>query len=343
MTIKDIARESGYAVGTVSRVLNNHPDVSEKARERILAVVEKNRFVLNNNAKNLKQQVSSAILVLVKGTHNELFAALMEALQALLADSPYTLITEYFDEDDSEVAHAVRLAAEKKPKGILFLGGNAINFQRDFARIQVPAVLVTTPAEGFGFANLSSVYTDDRAAAACAMEYLLRQGHRHIAMIGGRPERSDVSRLRYAGGEEAFRRSGLPLESLVREGEARYSYREGYDTMCRVLEQHPEITAVFAVADVVAIGAMRALRDGGREAGADVSVIGFDGLEIGEYLSPKLTTIRQSVGELARQSVAILRGSIEKHMPARHVTVPFELVTGESVRVLTGAARCAIP
>ena len=331
MTIKDIAKESGYAVGTVSRVLNNHPDVSEKARECILAVVEKYHFVLNNNAKNLKQQVSSSILVLVKGTHNELFAALVEALQTLLIDSPYSLLTEYFDEDESEVSHAVTLAAEKKPKGILFLGGNAANFKRDFAKIKVPAVLVTTPAADFGFGNLSSVCTDDRAAAASAMEYLLAHGHRHIAMIGGRPERSDVSRLRYEGGHTAFCKSGLPEQYFVNCGEARYSYREGYETMRRVLTQYPDITAVFAVADVVAIGAMRALQDCGHQPGGDISLIGFDGLEIGEYITPRLTTIRQSVAELAGQSVQLLRDSIEMHLPARHLTVPFELVPGESV------------
>ena len=84
MTIKDIAKESGYAVGTVSRVLNNHPDVSEQARKRILAVVEKNGYIQNANAKNLKQMVNRSILVLVKGTRNELFAALVEKLQGLL-------------------------------------------------------------------------------------------------------------------------------------------------------------------------------------------------------------------------------------------------------------------
>ena len=109
MTIKDIARESGYAVGTVSRVLNNHPDVSEKARQRILAVVEKTGFILNTNAQNLKQTVSSSILVLVKGTHNELFAALVEQLQGLVKHSPYTLIVDFFDEDTDEVLRAVKL------------------------------------------------------------------------------------------------------------------------------------------------------------------------------------------------------------------------------------------
>ena len=130
MTIKDIARESGYAVGTVSRVLNNHPDVSEKARERILAVVAKNGYTQNANAKNLKQSVNCSLLVLVKGIRNELFAALVEQLQGLMNNTPYTLLVDYFDEDTDEVQRAITLCAEKKPQGILFLGGNADNFKR---------------------------------------------------------------------------------------------------------------------------------------------------------------------------------------------------------------------
>lgn len=331
MTIKDIAREAGYAVGTVSRVLNNHPDVSEKARTRILAVVEKNGFVLNTNAKNLKQQVSSNILVLVKGTHNELFAALVEELQRLMAGSSYTILTEYFEEDENEVTRAIALCAEKKPLGILFLGGYSENFMQDFSRIHVPAVLVTAPGAALGFENLSSVCTDDRAAAAAAMQYLLDHGHRHIAMIGGRPERSDVTSLRYAGGRDAFCASGLPPENLVEYGEARYSYREGYEAMCRVLQEAPQVTAVFAVADVVAIGAMRAIRDHGTEPGQRISLMGFDGLEIGSYLTPRLATIRQPVPGLAAHALAILRESIEEKRPARHEIVPFELILGESV------------
>ena len=187
MTIKDIARESGYAVGTVSRVLNNHPDVSEKARERILAVVAKNGYTQNANAKNLKQSVNRSLLVLVKGVRNELFAALVEQLQGLVNNTPYTLLVDYFDEDTDEVQRAITLCAEKKPRGILFLGGNADNFKRSFGRITLPAVLVTSTAEGLDYQNLSSVTTDDFEASVQAVRVLLEHGHRHIAIIGGGP------------------------------------------------------------------------------------------------------------------------------------------------------------
>ena len=140
-------------------MLNNHPDVSEKARERILAVVAKNGYTQNANAKNLKQSVNRSLLVLVKGVRNELFAALVEQLQGLVNNTPYTLLVDYFDEDTDEVQRAITLCAEKKPQGILFLGGNADNFKRSFGRITLPAVLVTSPAEGLDYPNLSSVDT----------------------------------------------------------------------------------------------------------------------------------------------------------------------------------------
>ncbi len=331
MTIKDIAKESGYAVGTVSRVLNNHPDVSEKARRRIMEVVERNGYTQNANAKNLKQAVNSSILVLVKGARNELFAALVEQLQGLLNKTRYTLLVDYFDEDTDEVLRAVALCAEKKPLGILFLGGNADNFQRSFERITLPAVLVTSPAEGLDYPNLSSVTTDDFEASVQAVQVLLEQGHRHIAIIGGRPSFSDVSGSRFAGGRAAFAESGLPADHLVEYGEARFCYEEGYQAMQHVLAEHPEITAAYAIADVVAIGAMRAAQDAGRTVGKDLSVIGFDGLALGEYLTPRLATIGQSVERLAQEATDTLLNVIENGAPARRVTVPFTVIHGESV------------
>ena len=124
MTIKDIARESGYAVGTVSRVLNNHPDVSEKARKKVMEVVDKYHFRLNNNAKYLKQQINSGIVIIVKGTRNMLFASMVETLQKLIREKEYACVIDYIGEDDHEVEQALQVCREKQPLGIMFLGGN---------------------------------------------------------------------------------------------------------------------------------------------------------------------------------------------------------------------------
>ena len=205
MTIKDIAKESGYAVGTVSRVLNNHPDVSEKARETILAVVEKHHFRLNNNAKHLKQQASKGIAIIVKGSQNMLFASIVERLQGLIEEKDFVSFIYYIGEEENEVEQAESVCLERHPKGIFFLGSNLEFFRERFARLDVPCVLVTNSAAKLSFSNLSSVSTDDAAAAEAAVEYLIRLGHERIGVLGGRMERSHAAFTRCIGCEQAFR------------------------------------------------------------------------------------------------------------------------------------------
>ena len=174
MTIKDLAALSGYSLGTVSRVLNNQPHVSEKAREQIMAIVKEQGFELNTNARNLKQTHSNNIFVIVRGTHNELFAALVERLQTVATGGEYQLVVDYIGELDNEVRRAVKRVREVKPQGILFLGGSSEDFIESFAEIHIPAVLVTNSAAEFQFKNLSSVTTDDTAAAAAAVGTMLQ-------------------------------------------------------------------------------------------------------------------------------------------------------------------------
>ena len=124
MTIKDIARESGYAVSTVSRALNDHPDVSAETKARIQAVIDAHGFIPNNNAKHLKQTATKSIAIVVKGTSNMLFAPIVERMQDLIKSAGYTDVVYYLDEDSDEVRHALLLCREQKPLGLLFLGGN---------------------------------------------------------------------------------------------------------------------------------------------------------------------------------------------------------------------------
>ena len=139
MTIKDLAAKTGYAVGTVSRALNDHPNVSEKARRAILQAARESDFQINVNAKQLKQLHSNSILVVVKGIGNELFGEMVEAIQRLIAETRYQLVVDYMDEDLNEVARAVQLYREKKPLGILFLGGTNANFLQDLPPSTCPA------------------------------------------------------------------------------------------------------------------------------------------------------------------------------------------------------------
>lgn len=331
MTIKDLAAKTGYSVGTVSRALNHHPNVSDTARSVILKAARESDFELNVNAKQLKQQHSTTILVVVKGIGNELFAEMVETIQTLVAKTRYQLVVDYLDEDLNEVHRAEQLCREKKPIGILFLGGNTQHFAMDFEKIDTPCVLVTNDASSLKFKNLSSVCTDDTEAGHRAIETLIAMGHRRIAVVGGDIRNSDTSRLRYEGCLRAFAEHGIDFDTRRDYRGVRFSYQDGYQATKELLKENRGFTALFAVADVMAIGAIRALWESGLRVPQDVSVLGFDGLPLGMYQVPQLSTIRQSAKQLARRGVEILLESMESAAPARHECVPFEVCKRESI------------
>ena len=332
MTIKDIARESGYSVGTVSRVLNGTQGVSAAAREAVMAVVDKYHFQLNNNAKLLKQQTSGGIAIIIKGTQNMLFAAVVEPIQALIEKRGYASMMFYIGEDDNEVEEAYKVCQERRPLGILFLGSNREYLRQSFHLIKVPCVLVTNSAEGLEFENLSSVSTDDKAAAKTAVDYLFSMGHEHIGILGGNTANSPTALRRYMGVQASFEEHGIVFDDARQYITSYFSISDGYHAMERLLERMPELTAVFAMSDVTAIGAIRAIHDRGMRVPEDISVIGFDGIDVGRYMVPRLVTIRQYREVIAVRSVEILLSCIEGSSKSIYEVESFHLVPGESVR-----------
>lgn len=332
MTIKDLAAQTGYSVGTVSRVLNHQPNVSEKAKKTILEAANACGFQLNTNAQQLKQTRSQNIIVLMKGTSNQLFASLLENVQNRMIGSPYHVVVDYMDEDGNEVLRAVQLCREKKPRGLLFMGGNRRHFEQDFHRIDIPCVLVTNDASGLPFPNLSSVCSNDDQAVQEIMEQLIKAGHRKIAVIGGDRQISDTTRRRLQGCMAAFRAYGVAFDPELDYEGVRFSSSDGYRAAERLLARNRHHTAIFCMADVMAMGAIRALSDHGLKVPEDVSVVGFDGLPIGDYTVPRLATVSQSIKVLAQRSVELLIQSIEGNATPVHEVVPAQIQWRESAK-----------
>ena len=335
MTIKDIARLSGCGVATVSRVLNDHPDVSDETRQKVMAVVEEHGFQPNANAKHLKQQTSTSIVIIVKGIMNMLFADLVEKLQALLREAGQDAAVYYLDEDANEVAYACQLCRERKPMGIIFLGGDLELFQAGFSPITVPCVLLTNTARELGFQNLSSFTIDDSLAAQQVIELLYSRGHRSIGLLGGNWSCTQISHRRLTGCRNACLRLDLPFDVDRQCEPCRYSMPEAYAATKVLLKRCPDLTAIFAISDVMALGAIRALYDLGKRVPEDISVVGYDGSVIGQYSMPRLTTVRQDTQQLAERGVDALLRSIQRRSPPVHGLVPFHLIQGESVAQLS--------
>lgn len=331
MTIKDIAKECGCAIGTVSRVLNNHPDVSDKTREKVMTVVEKHGFVLNTNAKQLKAQERKNIVIIVKGASSTLLNGLLEKIQKKFENLPYTSNVVVLDENDNEGLVATRINFEQKPLGFIFLGGSPKKLRGEFEKVHVPSVLISNQASSSRSEYLSSVSIDNLKASFTSAEFLLKNGHRKIGVIGGALD-SEISSTRYEGFLSALISAGVHFDFEKSYEIAKYSFEGGASAAKRLIAKNPDITAVFTMSDAMAIGACRAFWDLGYKVPDDISVIGFDGLTISDYFCPRLTTIRQIEEELAGEGLNVLLDSIENKASCCHKIVPFEFIQGESVK-----------
>ncbi len=329
-TIKDIARKAGVSVTTVSRVLNKRPDVNPATREKVERVMTECHFVGNANARGLKQTEGETVAIILRGRDNPFLNAAAEAMLDYTRGQTASFILEYVDEADDEFQTALRLSHEKRVKGFIFLGGNIDERAQVMMGLDVPMVFATIDAAEAGFVRAGSVFIDDRTMGRRAMETLLEAGHRRIAIFGGAKDTSDGFALRYRGAMDAMEAAGVPFEEdryLV----IRFAMGDAYEMAADFFREHPDTTAVFAMSDTVAIGAIRALADAGKRVPEDVSVVGFDGIEMGKFFIPRLTTVQQPVADIARECVAMLLGMLERDEAPRHVTVEASLILRESV------------
>ena len=260
-----------------------------------------------------------------------LFAAIVEQMQGLIKQKGFACLIYYIDEDEDELEQALLVCRERRPLGILFLGSSQEYLKGRFSEIEIPCMLVTNSAESLGFSNLSSVGTDDTEAAKAAVQYLISLGHTNIGILGGKTEISHAAKARFDGCIKAFEEAGMPFSRDMQYVTARFSMPDGYHAMEKLLDKMPDITAVFAMSDVMAVGAMRAIHDRGLRVPEDISVMGFDGIELGRYMTPQLTTIRQHKERIASRSVEILLDCISENRPAVHEITSFHLIPGESV------------
>lgn len=336
--IQDIAQMSGYSIGTVSRVLNHRPGVSEKAREKIEEVIREQDYQPNANAKMLRQSVSSEISIIVRGVNSIFLDTLLEKVQIRIRERGETVNVQFIGEREDEVAAAIQVMQDQKPKGLLFLGGNIESFRKEFDKINVPSVLIAADAEVLKYDNLSSFTVDDRGAAACAVGMLLSQGHRRIGILGGYPGDAEQGQtgggpasLRIQGAVDELVKAGLAFD-LERDYEAcPFSTEGGYQAAKKLIARVPDLTAIFAISDAIAIGAMRAFQDMGLCVPKDISVVGFDGVTFSKYSIPRLATIQQDTETLARKGVDDLLMRISYESPVVHEKIPYQYVTGESV------------
>lgn len=334
MTIKDIARLSGVGVSTVSRVLNDRPDVSEASRRRVLAVIAEHNYLPNNSARSLVCTKSDAVGLVVRGVQNPFYTGIIRAIEDRLDAAGCTMVMRQIRSGDDEIKCGAVMEREKRLQGIIFLGGRSDYSPADLALLNVPFVCCSY-TNSYGTldpAAYSSVSIADEEEAYRAVMELYKKGHTKIAALTADPADRSISQLRYRGYARALREIGQTHEDLICTED--FTIESAYAATRARLERGADFTALFSIADNMAIGAMRALRESGRSLPEDCSVIAIDGLTVSEYIHPMLTTLCQPVEDMGTKSVDILL-SLLNGGEHRHLTLPTTLRAGQSVRELT--------
>lgn len=212
MTIKDIAKKCGVGVSTVSRAMNNHPDINPKTKELIMKTIEEFNYVPNNSARNLKRTQAKAIAVLVKGIGNTFFSDIVSDLERECQKKNYSCILQHVEEQEDELDIALHITKEKKLQGLIFLGGSFSHPKEKMNQLEVPYVLSTIGTAGEDCELHAAVSVDDFKESYKMTEYLLELGHERIAILTAPKEDESIGKLRLMGYAQALKDKNIPVQ-----------------------------------------------------------------------------------------------------------------------------------
>ena len=335
ITIKEIARICNVGVSTVSRAINDHPDINQETKQKILDTIREYHYIPNNSARNLKRSQSRTIAVLVKGISNPFFGDVISVIEKEIVRNHYSFILQQVEENEDEIEVAIHLEKEKRLKGIIFLGGMIYHSPERFQQLTIPFAVSTVDMklpEDIGNGCVISI--DDEKESFRMTEHLIKKGHRRIAVIAASEEDYSIGISRLKGYREALKKHGIDYDpSLVRSSDAEtiYTISNGYEVTKKLLASGTSFSCVYAVSDTLAIGACKALLDAGYRVPEDVSVAGFDGLDIAKYYNPSIATMYQPRKQIAEETVKLLFDLLKKKKVPDHVLFDGVLQEGTSV------------
>ncbi|EIF6290356.1 LacI family DNA-binding transcriptional regulator [Clostridium perfringens] len=334
MNIRDIARLAGVGVSTVSRVINDHPDVKDETREKILKIIKESNYIPNNSARILKKNNTNNIGVLVKGVFNPFFAEMINIIGNRINEAGYTMIlqqNDYATEDD--VDNLIAFVKEKRLQGIICLGGNFLNINDEsFQFLDIPVVLTSVNTlSKESKSKFSSIGIDNVLAAKASIQYLIDKGHRNIGILLGEKNDVGISGLRLEGYKKALEENNIPYsEENVFIGD--YDYSGAYRVTKEIINNRKDITAIFSISDIMAVGVAKSVIDQGLQVGEDISIMGFDGMDISKYYNPGITTVKQPKKNMANNSIDLLLALLAKKEDHKHIIFETKIIERESCK-----------
>ncbi|WP_055525991.1 LacI family DNA-binding transcriptional regulator [Streptomyces graminilatus] len=336
-TLEEVAVRAGVGRGTVSRVINGSPRVSEATRTAVEAAVAELGYVPNTAARALAANRTDAIALVVPEPETRFFAEpyfsdMLRGVGSAISDTEMQLLLIFAGSDRERERLAQYLAAHRVD-GVLLVSTHADDPLPDLlAQLEIPAVISGPRSEA---ETLTSVDADNYGGGRQAVEHLLSRGRRKIAHITGRLDVYGAQR-RVDGYREALEAAGHEVdEALIEPGD--FTEEGGRRAMAALLSRCPDLDAVFAGSDVTAAGARQVLREQGRRIPEDVALVGYDDSAIARHMDPPLTSVRQPIVEMGRAMIHLLLDEIADRRPTasrvlerRRLVLPTELMTRTS-------------
>lgn len=331
-TIKDIAREAGVSVTTVSRALNGYSDVNEKTRNRIKEIANELNYSPNALARSLVTNKTKTIGLLVSGMKKESIKdnftyEILCGINDMSAEIGYDLIFFSTNSTMQKEKSYAQLCRERKVDGVIIQGIKTDDpYLQEVIDSEIPCVLIDIPIESN---SVGYVTTDNELGAKNITEYLIDLGHKNIALINGH-NRAFVSQQRFAGYRKALNEANIALQwEYVIDGA--FDEEVAYDAALKLLNEHSEITAIVCASDLMALGVMKAAKKLGLSIPSDLTVTGYDDIILASYVSPTLTTVAQDKYLMGQKATRLLAELLEGHTNERKVIVETEIKKRESV------------
>ncbi|MGO9116272.1 MAG: LacI family DNA-binding transcriptional regulator [Desulfomonilaceae bacterium] len=330
-TMQDIAALAGVSVATVSRAIHTPQFVRSKTRERVLSIIEKHGYVYNAAAGDFSRNKSTVIGLLIPTTEAPLFASTILAIQERANDKGYSILLGNTQYDYQTESNLLQRFEERRLAGVILTGFNIgqENRVKKLADSGVPCFIIWEKPDN---PALSYVGLDNYRAAYSMTNYLASLHHTRIGLMIGLYTKVGRVRKRYEGFMACLKDLGLECrpEWIV---ETVPTLQGGKDSMSRILSLQDRPTAIFAASDVLAIGALAAVRAAGLRVPEDLSLAGFDDIEFAAYCDPPLTTVRVPGYEIGRIAVDMLLEGIERNSTqARHCCLDTEIIVRGSCR-----------
>lgn len=328
-TIREVAESAGVSYATVSHVINNTRLVSPETRERVLAAMTALNYRPNALARSLRQGKTNTIGLVLPDSANPFFAEISRSIEDEAFKQGYSVFLCNTELDTQRELFYVDVLSKKQVDGIVFVAAGDQADSLDFlVRRNMPVVMIDRDVPNV---EVDAVLTDNQLGGFLATRHLLELGHTRIACIAG-PSSITPSSERMIGYRKALEEAGIPYdEDLVVRGD--YHAQSGMEITHSLLKTNPRPTAIFALNDLMALGALRAAAEAGYTIPRDLAVVGYDDLEIAHFSNPPLTTISQPKKEIGVQAINLLvdRMTHKSRSPIRLVLAP-ELIVRRSTQ-----------